>query len=390
MSLKMVQRLRRLYEAGEKDLTEARKKDRYAENPCEVELREAFKSKAIRPSDFSIQQLFESLVPNGHELLTEWKYESRAGGHVALRESIGGVSLKGFSYVTGQMIYTTVMEEWEKPQYIADKLVTNVPSPYQQELIPVVSNLGDVGQELDDLDEYPMATLTDGGVRTPVTKRRGVQIAVSKDTVLFDRTGDVLRKAGNLTEVLRIGKEKRVLRSVCGIVNDYTFNEAKYDTYLSSGNWVNLQTGNALADYTDIQAAENLLMQMTDPFSGEPIMVTPKALVIPHTLHHQARQILNATEVRTGSSPQHLAPNTLNPYEIIMNQYVKSITSSATTWFFGDPKRAFAYMENYPITVEDRPLGDESFSRGIVAGWAVYERGTVAVLEPRAMVKCTA
>ena len=70
---------------------------------------------------------------------------------------------------------------------------------------------------------------------------------------------------------------------------------------------------------------------------------------------------------------------------------VKQRTSSASTWFIGDPARAFAYMENWPITVVSAPDNSEAeFTHDIVSRFKVSERGAAAVIEPRYMVKCTA
>ncbi|MBQ6827616.1 MAG: hypothetical protein IJO46_06335, partial [Thermoguttaceae bacterium] len=58
-------------------------------------------------------------------------------------------------------------------------------------------------------------------------------------------------------------------------------------------------------------------------------------------------------------------------------------------WFYGDFKKAFAYMENWPITVSVSSAGSEAdFSQDVVARFKASERGTPAVLNPRCVVKC--
>lgn len=387
--------LRREFDAAEKDYQRALRSGRQQVHRFEANLQEAFTKGQIKPSELSLRPLFEYMVPNGRELLNEWAYQAKNGGYMHVTESIGGATLKGFSYITGQMIYTTVMEQWASPDFIADSLMTTIKSNLQQDLIPAVSGIADIAQPLDDLEPYPMATITDGGVRTPVTRRRGIQVAVSKDSVVFDRTGEVLRNAANVTEGLRINKEKRCIDTVVGILNTYNWNDQAYDTYLTSGLYVNTATSNALQDYTDIENAQVLLYEMKNPFTGEPIVTRSTSILVPHKLIQTARNVTNTTEIRTttqGGALQSLAPSPriVQGFDIISSPYVKARTSSDTTWFFGDFKKAFAYMENYPITVEPRPIGDDSFSRGIVAGWAVFERGTPAVIEPRHVVKNTA
>jgi hypothetical protein len=59
-------------------------------------------------------------------------------------------------------------------------------------------------------------------------------------------------------------------------------------------------------------------------------------------------------------------------------------------WFLGDFRKAFAYMENWPITVAQSPLGSEAdFASDIVVRFKASERGAAAVLNPRYIVKNT-
>jgi hypothetical protein len=59
-------------------------------------------------------------------------------------------------------------------------------------------------------------------------------------------------------------------------------------------------------------------------------------------------------------------------------------------WFIGDFRRAFAYMENWPITISVSPPGSEAeFSQDIVVRFKVSERGAAAVINPRYIVKST-
>ena len=54
----------------------------------------------------------------------------------------------------------------------------------------------------------------------------------------------------------------------------------------------------------------------------------------------------------------------------------------------GDFRRAFAYMENWPITVTQAPAGSEAeFASDIVLRFKASERGAAAVLNPRFVVK---
>ena len=80
-----------------------------------------------------------------------------------------------------------------------------------------------------------------------------------------------------------------------------------------------------------------------------------------------------------------------SPITVLSNPYVKARTSSASTWFIGDPRRAIALMENWPIQVIQAPANTEAeFNRDIVSQFKVTHKAVPAVLEPRRMVKSTA
>ena len=95
---------------------------------------------------------------------------------------------------------------------------------------------------------------------------------------------------------------------------------------------------------------------------------------------------------------QTTAPNPLASYSVFDSRlmYRRVIASGETAadakkwWFIGDFRRAFAYMENWPITVTQSPAGSEAdFNQDIVVRYKASERGAAAVLNPRYVVKCT-
>ena len=169
---------------------------------------------------------------------------------------------------------------------------------------------------------------------------------------------------------------------------------ATYGDNSGSHNFDNFAATNALVDWTDIENALLLFDGMTDPETGEPIAVMPRQLVVPSALLMTARRVVNATEIRFGdgasATTQTIAANPIGSMEILSNPWVRARTSSTSTWFIGDFPRAFAYMENWPITSVQAPVNSEmEFTRDIVARFKVSERGAAAVIEPRYVVRCT-
>src|SRR6476660_8946132 len=92
------------------------------------------------------------------------------------------------------------------------------------------------------------------------------------------------------------------------------------------------------------------------------------------------------------------AANPLSGYRVFdsrlaYRRIIASGIAAATAkkyWFVGDFRRAFAYMENWPITVTQAPLGSEAeFNNDIVLRFKASERGAAAVINPRYVVKNT-
>ena len=78
-------------------------------------------------------------------------------------------------------------------------------------------------------------------------------------------------------------------------------------------------------------------------------------------------------------------------YRIVTSRLLRAGMATDTTWFLGSPAKAFAYMENWPIGVEQSNENSEAgFLQDIVVRYKASERGAAATLEPRVMVKCTA
>lgn len=124
----------------------------------------------------------------------------------------------------------------------------------------------------------------------------------------------------------------------------------------------------------------------------------------PKALETTVNRLRTATQVRVTSGPNYAADPTDNGeyqtyspmpvglnYKALTNEYVRTRMSSDSTWFIGNPKKAFALMEGWPINVVQAPANNEAdFNRDVIARWKVSHYRALAVIEPRYMVKCTA
>lgn len=339
--------------------------------------------------DLSVRRLFESSVEGGHIVVQDMDPNYR--GMSRFRESADVVSTALFAYTMGQIIYTETMKSYAMPEFIGDKLVTKMVTQFSGEKIPGVTEVGDQVEIVGEGAPYPRALIGECFIETPETIKRGLIIDVTKEAIFFDRTNLILKRAGNVGKFIGINREKRILDVVLGIVTLYKRNgAAAIATYGSD----NTKTSNALVDWTNVDAVDQLFNAQTDPDTGEPIVITANTMVVPMALKTTAKRILQAsmTGVTTASRETRVESNSLDhDFNILSNQYVKSRSGSDTTWFYGNPKEAFVYAENFPLTViTNTENAHMSFERDIVSQSKASERGAAGIIERKYMSKSTA
>ncbi len=359
----------------------------------------------MRVEEFSVRNLFQELVPNGRELMESWHGSVNGGYAIQVLEAAGAVDTSVFANISGQLLGAQVLEEWNSPELIWRDLVTIRSTRFNGEKIIGISPASD---EIDTVEQgglYGAVGLSEKYVETPQLVKKGATIALTREAVLHDNTNSIMQRAQSIAEAMALNIEKRILDMVFGITNTYKRNGAAVaNSYLSSGAYVNIAASNGLRDFTNIDAALQLFEDMTDPETGEPIVVSPNVLIVPTALKMSAGIIAGASQIHRASGAGFLgdqlknpdvmtiAPNPIkSPLAVLSNAYVKARTSSASTWFIGNPKKAFELREGWPIEVRQAPPNNPAeFDRDIVSSWKVSHYGVPATVEPRHMVKCTA
>ena len=354
----------------------------------------------LKPSDFSIRELAEGLVENGRE----WVQSMDPGRGESVMESASAVDSTAFSNITGQLLINEIMGAYESPAYQISQLFRTLSSRLSGERIPGIGKVGDQTENVSEGMPFPHVGFGEDYIDTPQTTKRGLIVPVTKEAIFFDRTGLILERAREVGESLAIDKEKRCVDVLIGMTNNYKWKGTTYNTYQSSTPWINLLTGsgNDLVDWTDVEADELLFADITDPNTGEPIVINANTIIATPARKYTLNRITNATEIRyTGSGlpSETLAGNPINGYSAVTSQYVYSrlqsqlsisAANSKATWFMGDPSKAFRYIENWPMTVVQAPQNSEAeFNQDIVARFKASERGVAAVWDPRYMVKVT-
>jgi len=362
-------------------------------------LSEALQEGHLAPEEFSIRDLAESLVPDGREWVR--MLDPRSGGNVSVLEATDGVDVTAFLNITGQVIYAKILDAYEQENFVVSKLVQTISTRLDGEKIPGISQIADKVDEVAPGMPYPNLGFGEDYIETPSTSKRGFIVPVTKEAIFFDRTHLILSRAAEAGEILGLNKEKRLLDLVVGVTNNYKSNGTNYNTYYTSGPWVNELSTNELVDWTNVDAAEQLFADILDPNTGEPVLVSGTTVLVAPAYRHAAHRVFNAAEITytpTASETATTAANPLGNYRVEESRlaYRRILASGVTAadakkwWFIGDFHKAFAYMENWPITVTQAPINSEAdFNNDIVLRFKASERGVAAVLNPRYVVKCT-
>jgi hypothetical protein len=219
-----------------------------------------------------------------------------------------------------------------------------------------------------------------------------------------------LERLNYLGEWLGVGDEKRAITCIVDAGETqqqkyrYTWRNNTIATYGSNTGfhtWTNLQTGNALVDYKNVALAWQLLVQITDPYTGEPqnvnirhICVSPAlAFVVPFALKGMVKR--TAPGYATSGNPAGTEiPNPVGDIigniQVMSSQLFRSISGSDTNWFLGDIGRAFEQIENWPLTVTTLGAGSQlEFDLDVIFQAKVSKRSTFNTVQPRAMVMST-
>ncbi len=361
-------------------------------------LSEALQEGHLKPENFSVRDLAEALIPDGHEWVRQ--LDPRNGG-TSMMESGEGVDVTAFQNVTGQIIQAKILEAYEQEAFVASKLVDTISTRMDGEKISSAAwdstGLNPIGPGMP----YPSLGVSEDYIETPETVKHGFIVPITKEALFFDRTHLILSRASEVGEVLGLNKEKRILDMVLGVTNSYKWKGTSYSTYDSGTNWKNILTSNELVDWTNVDAAEQLFADNLDPNTGEPVLLNGTTVLVMPAYRHAAHRVFNASEITynsSGGANSSIAANPMKGYQVHESRlaYRRILEDGESTengkkyWYIGDFRKAFAYMENWPITVSQASANsDADFNNDIVVRFKASERGAAAVLNPRYIVKCT-
>lgn len=374
-------------------------------------LRDALREKALKPADFDFGKLFvECFGWHDFQACRENKQLANDVMGRRLAEAEGAVTTAAFQNISGQIVYSAVLEKYESEEFVFTKLIPEEPvtnGTLEGEKIAGLTEIGDEVAVRNEGEPYALAGISENWIYAPRAVDRGIIVPVSWEAVFADRTGRLLEYCGDVGRWAGVNREKRAIDCVVDEnVTEHRYNWrtagaiATYGDNSGTHTWDNLAASNAMVDWTDLDAAEQVFNGLVDPFTGEPIVVEPRHLVVTKQLEKTALRILNATEIRvatpgyatTGNPTQ---TNVANPYagkfEVVSSRLLAARMATDTSWFLGDVTKLAKYRVAEPLSVVQAPSGNmEEFTRRIVSQHRVNERGAYYTREPRAVVKSTA
>jgi hypothetical protein len=294
---------------------------------------------------------------------------------------------------------------------VSDQIFDQMTSEFTGEKIPWISNIKELGSDIHPGVNYPEASVGERYITAPASTKKGLILSIDKETIFFDRTGQLLRQAAKVGEKVGYWKEEKCLRTFLGIDNTYSLNGSTTNTYLTGGSYINKQGSTPLVDYTSINTNFVLFSNMTDPDTYLPIQVEMKDLFVMPAGLFTAKRIVGATETRNiypgfaASSPaapgnvEMLAPSPVPPLSVITSSLAKNVlvnqgsvlsSNADLYWWTGDFKKAFLYITNWPISVIQAPPNNiREFENDIVLRFKASEMGTPVVVDPRYVIMNT-
>jgi hypothetical protein len=385
---------------------------RLCESEGPLAVREVFREEPALARGLPLAKLFEACF--GADAYARYRQmgprEAMANGFFqSLTEAEGAVSTSDFANITGQIVYSWVMDPLPgEEDFVFSATIPEVGPvvTLQEEKVPGLSRLGDVAQTRYEGDPYALAGFGEDWIHRPALLDRGFIVPLTWEAVFEDKTGQLQARAQEVGYWMRVNREKRAID--CVIDENTTAHRYKWRgvTIASFGDnsgvhtFDNLAASNALVDWSDLDVAKQVFNGLTDPYTGEPLNVSPRHLVAAMGLEQTALRILSATEIRVATPGYATSANPTqtirsNPYAnmltLLNSRLLGARLATDTDWFVGDLTAYARYFwaEKMDVTqaAADHP---DNFHRRIVAQYRVNERGEYSVINPRAMVKNTA
>jgi len=268
------------------------------------------------------------------------------------------------------LLEAAVLEGYNTPGYKIDQLIATVPSKTRQRHLIGVGKIGDKAERRSPGQGHNFVQFGERVVQTQPTFNDALAGAVTFEAMFFDQTSQVLVEMNKIGEALLLRKEKDGFRMLAGVDNPYNYNGVSYNTYLTSGNWIN-DLSNPLTDHTAINAAKVLGGRMTDQENGERIAIEYDTLVVSPEREQTASFLMaqSMTQLRTPTTQAVVSEGKMpqQRYNIVSSVVLDQIltdtaangglalsqsNANAYWWMLNTGRTgAFIRTENWPVTI---------------------------------------
>lgn len=373
-----------------------------------LKLESLLKEKKITPEDLKFNQLAEDLIPGYQDLRT-----------ADAKDLAFAVSSSQFPTISKVAINSAIMDSYDLHQEGLDVLVEDLDATRTNE--EYIAGFTDPeGPELrPETQSYMETNFAERDVTIKMADF-GRTISVSREAIFNDRTNQLLANARSFGEKGGQHRAKMIVQTLevyprtafkeatsaanafiyKGTAVQYAnFYNATNHTAIDGRTNINLKTTNALADYTKVDAALDLFVDMKTP-AGDDLAVMPKVVVVHEKGLSLAWQIFNAdTYWKVGGGDTTIGVQTymgINPagprgfrprFLVIGTRYL----SAVDTWYIGDPAKSMKWLWVWrPSTASLAASADKVFYNNIVVSYKFSYHGGCGHTDYSYMVKSTA
>ncbi len=321
------------------------------------------------PSGVSIKELH--FIFTGREVPAEGLFLGLANFENLFEQEAGlreDVSSTAFVVVTGNLIQRQFIAAYEEVPRIGPSLASNYPSKLKIDNITGFKTMDLPDLAIAEGANYPEFGVTDKYVTYPEPKKWGGIVPITKETIHYDQTGQIVKQAAELGTRLATFQEWLDI----GQVFDAFFGGTDYFTgaYFPSGTVAELYpTGDGNNNYasgastaltlangpTAIRTARNKFSGITDDSEDAfPIIHQPNTIICADTEADIVDVILNSTGDPSSANLRK------NPMKNARHRYAV-LTSEIVTWFqdSGNYSRVPAnawLMGNFPKMFERKVI----------------------------------
>lgn len=340
--------------------------------------------------------LWLALVPADDEVASAYQNLSDAATQSVLDRILDAVKTRIVSLSLSGIASTSVLRQWQPRVWDGVDAGPAVRIAPGSEVVP-------------EGGEYPYAGMGPDWIHAPEPYKRGFIVALTWELIFSDKTGQLLQRAGNGGYYMGLNQEKEVIDafvdenagSVSQLVGGhrYHWRDTSYATFQTSAPWINVATSNALVDWTDLNAAEQIANAITDPNTGEPVLIDLDQLVVVKALEATARYVVHSMNVQvnptgyatSGVTSRYEMENYWKNKRILTSRLLASRMATDSDWYLCNFRKVVAIKVIRPLTVEQAPSSHPAnFNRDIVQQWKASRFTKAFVKDPRYVVESRA